>query len=244
MPLMKSKKCLSRNTIKWIAVLCMLIDHFAWAFLKTDSVLGMLCHTVGKVTAPCMFYFLAEGIYYTRSVRKYVMRLAIFAAVSELPYLIFANDGALLPLTFNVLVTMLCAVLAIYAYDRTMTNPLWAVVMAGAIMVTVSMDWGIWGVAFAVFFYRYRGNFRYQWLSYAAINLMKIFYTGYERGLNLYYLVPVVVSPVIVFCLFCLYNGSCGGSKGRKAVWNKWAFYVIYPLQFIVFDVIMWLLGR
>ena len=56
----------------------MLIDHIAWAFVPTASLLGQVMHVIGRLTGPTMAYMLAEGYHYTRNVKKYAMRLGIF----------------------------------------------------------------------------------------------------------------------------------------------------------------------
>ena len=76
---------MNRNRLKYLAVLAMLLDHIAWAFVPTASVLGQLMHTVGRLTAPIMLYFLAEGYVHTRSLPRYAGRLALFTLISWSP---------------------------------------------------------------------------------------------------------------------------------------------------------------
>ncbi|MCM1330636.1 MAG: conjugal transfer protein TraX [Ruminococcus sp.] len=77
---------LSANALKYIAAAAMLVDHIAWCFVETYSVLGQIMHVVGRLTAPIMCYFIAEGYYYTRNVKKYLLRLGIFAVISWFPF--------------------------------------------------------------------------------------------------------------------------------------------------------------
>lgn len=80
------KRGLSANTLKYIAIAAMLIDHIAWCFVDTYSVLGQIMHVIGRLTAPIMCYFIAEGYYYTRNVKKYLLRLGLFALISWAPF--------------------------------------------------------------------------------------------------------------------------------------------------------------
>ena len=80
---------LNRNQIKYLVIIAMIIDHIATAFLPDESILAMIMHFVGRFTAPTMAYFIVEGYYHTKSVKKYVIRLAVFAAVSWLPFSYF-----------------------------------------------------------------------------------------------------------------------------------------------------------
>ena len=68
---------LNRNELKYLVIIAMLIDHIAWAFVPTASLLGQIMHIIGRLTGPTMAYMLADGYYYTRSVEKYACRLGI-----------------------------------------------------------------------------------------------------------------------------------------------------------------------
>ena len=73
---------MNRTQLKLLAVAAMLIDHLAWAFVPLDTPLAQGMHTVGRLTAPIMAYFLAEGYVHTRSFRRYALRLGVFALLS------------------------------------------------------------------------------------------------------------------------------------------------------------------
>ena len=89
-------KGLSGTTIKFIAIAAMLIDHIAWAFVPTYSVFGQIMHVIGRITASIMCFFVAEGYYYTKNVKKYVLRLAIFALISHVPFIFFETENSLI----------------------------------------------------------------------------------------------------------------------------------------------------
>nr|MCR5440839.1 conjugal transfer protein TraX [Lachnospiraceae bacterium]MCR5618746.1 conjugal transfer protein TraX [Lachnospiraceae bacterium] len=68
-------KVINRNALKYIAIVAMLIDHIAWAFVPTGSVLGQVMHFFGRLTGPTMAYMLYEGYIHTKNVKKYAIRL-------------------------------------------------------------------------------------------------------------------------------------------------------------------------
>ena len=70
---------MSRDTIKYIAMLTMLINHIANVFLPAGMWYTNLCLYIGYFTAVTMCYFLVEGYGYTRTKRKYAGRLLGFA---------------------------------------------------------------------------------------------------------------------------------------------------------------------
>ena len=60
-----TKGFLNRNQLKYLVIAAMLIDHIAWAFVPTASLLGQVMHVIGRLTGPTMAYMLAEGYHYT-----------------------------------------------------------------------------------------------------------------------------------------------------------------------------------
>ena len=80
---------LNRNQLKYLVIVAMLIDHIAWAFVPLDTLLGQVMHGIGRLTGPTMAYFVAEGYHYTRNVRKYAVRLGVFALFSWVPFVYF-----------------------------------------------------------------------------------------------------------------------------------------------------------
>ena len=74
----------------------MLLNHIAGIFLPEDTFVCDLLTGIGYFTAPVMCYLLAEGIFLTRSVRRYLIRLFLFALLSQVPYdLAFAKDAVI-----------------------------------------------------------------------------------------------------------------------------------------------------
>ena len=82
------KKTLNANQIKLIAIIAMTIDHLTWAFFPgTQAVWYVFClHIIGRLTAPIMWFFIAEGCHYTHDKKQYVGRLFLFAVISHFAY--------------------------------------------------------------------------------------------------------------------------------------------------------------
>ncbi|MBQ1349994.1 MAG: conjugal transfer protein TraX, partial [Ruminococcus sp.] len=79
------KHRLNANQIKLIAIIAMTIDHLTWALfpgLQTQWYV-MALHIIGRLTAPIMWFFVAEGCHYTRNIKRYAGRLFLFAVVSH-----------------------------------------------------------------------------------------------------------------------------------------------------------------
>lgn len=234
------KKSLSGNTVKIIAIIAMIIDHVGWTFVNANTIGAVVMHTIGKTTGPIMCYFIAEGNHYSKNRKKYVKRLAIFALISHVPYNIFANEGRISLLPTSVIFTLMCGLLGLIVLEKIENKPLKIILILFLIAMTYWADWPIFGVLFVLAFGIFYGNPKKQVIAFAILSLCKVFYSLFiDGGLNFYLTVPRVLSPILVILLLYLYNGTKGGSK-----YSKWAFYIIYPLQFLIIGGIALLLRR
>ena len=101
---------MSRDSIKMVAMLTMLINHIANVFLPAGQPLTNLCLCIGYFTAVTMCFFLVEGYGCTRSKRRYAGRLLGFAVLAQLPYqLAFPANGIAGFVQFNMLFTHCCS---------------------------------------------------------------------------------------------------------------------------------------
>ena len=82
------KAALNSNQLKLIAIAAMTLDHLVWTICPGYSRVWwvMLAHIVGRLTAPIMWYFVAEGYHYTHDVKKYAGRLFLLALISHFAY--------------------------------------------------------------------------------------------------------------------------------------------------------------
>ena len=118
--MISEKNCgLNRDTIKYIAMLTMLLNHLSTIFLDRGTFLGELFLDVGYFTAPVMCWFLAEGYQYTRSKKNYAVRLFLFALLSEIPFcLAFSSEGEFRFVGLNMLFTLFFCFLILAAEEK------------------------------------------------------------------------------------------------------------------------------
>ena len=70
---------MSRNQLKYIAYVSMLLDHLGHVLFPEQTWLRLL----GRFAAPLFFYFAAVSVSQTRNKTRYLLRLTIFALISE-----------------------------------------------------------------------------------------------------------------------------------------------------------------
>ena len=83
------KTDLDTDLLKLIAIVSMLIDHIGGAFFPEVGAFRW----IGRLAFPIFCCCLTVGLLYTRSVKKYLLRLGIFALVSQ-PFYILAFHPA------------------------------------------------------------------------------------------------------------------------------------------------------
>lgn len=230
---------LNRNQIKYIAIIAMIIDHIAIAFVSpggteaplTRIALYSAMRVIGRLTAPIMLFFLVEGFIHTSSRKKYGTRLFIFGLISQAPYALMRYNTLLKP-EFNVMITLFLAFLMLLAADSISSPWLKWPAVAGIILVTFCCDWGLVGPLMALLFYLNRSSRKAQMISLAAVCALQLMYSafflvrnGYHWYGELWHTGILLVIPV----LLC-YNGKAGS---RSPV-NKWVFYIIYPLHLLI----------
>lgn len=227
-----NSKSIDSYYLKWIAIISMVVDHCTWVFVPTNSVLGCILHTIGKITGPVMFFFIAEGYHHTHNLKKYMLRLFIFSIISYFPYSFAMNNGHGFGLNLSVISTLLVALIALTAYDKIENVILKIFVIIGLVAITFCMDWPFFGVLITLAFGIFYGNRKKQLTAYVVVALTKFVYMYTISDFNLYYALPFLISPIFICLLLSRYNGERRGGK-----FSKWFFYVFYPAHFILIGI-------
>ncbi|MBD5141037.1 MAG: conjugal transfer protein TraX, partial [Ruminococcus sp.] len=86
-----------------LAMAFMLCDHM-WATLFPAAE-WLTC--VGRLAYPIFAFMIAEGCTHTHDLRKYMLRLLFWAAVTEIPFNLMYGESVFYPFHQNVLWTFL-----------------------------------------------------------------------------------------------------------------------------------------
>ena len=108
----KLKTNLDTDFLKLIAIISMVIDHVGSAFFPQYPVFRW----IGRLAFPIFAYCLTVGLLYTHDIKKYLIRLGIFALVSQ-PFYIFAThpwDWQTEWMNMNIFFTLLVSLLAMW----------------------------------------------------------------------------------------------------------------------------------
>lgn len=234
------EKKLNSNHLKIIAIIAMTIDHVTDLIYPSFPAqpLPIALHIIGRLTAPIMWFFIAEGYHYTRNIKKYMFRLGIFAIISHFAYCfafglnfilfntgIFNQTSVMYPLFVSVLVLWLQD-LELKKINKVIKNVLIFVLIWSAF----SADWSCIAVLAIIGIYRNRGNLKKQTFSMMMWVLLYAVVSFFFVN-KIYGIIELFV--VLVYPLMKRYNGQRG-----KATWLKWFFYIYYPAHLIIIGII------
>jgi len=225
--ILESVERLDGTALKLIAVVAMFCDHFAFAVLGRAGSLGwltaensaaldrtyMVLRSIGRLSFPIFAYFIVEGFCHTRNRRRYLLRLGLFALLSELPFDL-AVYGEIYWQYQNVYFILAMGVLMLELFERL--PRVWYLPVLGAgcvISWALHFDYMAVGLVLMAVFYWCRGN-RLRALT---------------AGFLCFIWEPWSIAG---FLLLLTYNGQ----RGRGM---KYFFYLFYPVH-LLFLYVLW----
>lgn len=255
------KKGISGSTVKIIAIVSMLIDHIgagilgrlimkanymqimvsgdlndAMRWLMDNGVLYytyMAMRMIGRLGFPIFCFLLVEGFQRTRDVKKYALRLGLFALISEVPFDLCFN-GRVLEFGYqNVFFTLFMGLLTMIAFDwiakkewavgKMLDNVVKIVFSAAALAVGAGIahflktDYAAKGVLCIMALYIFRKKKPLQIAAGCVAFLWEV-------------TAPLAFIPI----------GFYNGKRGLKI---KYFFYAFYPVHLFLIWLVSMLMG-
>lgn len=254
------QKGLSSAALKTLAVVTMLIDHIGavillrlliqngiyeatvseealTVFLQQNATLYLtysVLRTIGRLAFPVYCFLIVEGFQRTSNNRKYLLRLGLFALLSEVPFDLALSGRAWNPAYQNVFFTLFLGLFVItilrdielrfpprekwYAYVPLAV----LAVGVGCLLATwLRTDYSYRGVLAIVVLYLFRNRKQVQmWTGAVTFLLM-----GTSE-----------MAAALAFLPISRYNGT----RGRQ---NKYFFYFFYPVHLLVLWLICMAMG-
>jgi len=205
--------------LKLIAIIAMTCDHIGASILVGND--WLFLRAIGRLTMPIMAYFAAVGFRKTKNIGRYLLRLIIFAIISELPYyLVFGTHG-------NVIITIFLGVFALYLGEiaskksKVLQISIWLIF--AIIAFFAQTDWSFTGVLLIIAFYLANGN-KIKSVLYPLPVYALYMTTFLGNGTHYFVFNMIQLWGLMSLPLLCLYNG-------RKGCNAKYLFYVYYPLH-------------
>lgn len=216
--------------LKFIAVISMIFDHLGYVLFDKFSFMNY----IGRLAFPIFAFSITEGYIHTRNLKKYFIRLIIFALISQIPYMLFINIFTS-TFTLNILFTLVLGLFAITIYDKSKNKLLGmlSVISCAVLAHFLHFDYGWFGIAIIFIFYIFKNKKLYINFAFCITTFINYFYS-YITTFRKEYLF------IILFCCLSLvpinlYNGN----KGKNI---KYFLYIFYPLHLILLYLLTFIL--
>ena len=245
-----SKFGISSAGLHIIAMAFMFMDHL-WATLLPGQE-WLTC--IGRIAFPIFSFLIVEGYFHTHDFKKYLLRLLIFALISEIPFNLMCGGTFFYPIHQNVIWTFLLGLLGIHLMETVHKKyNVWVytlvcvlVCMVGLLIGTLCMvDYYGPGVLMVFVFYFFHGKkwwcllgqiLSLYWINVVllggliyTINLFGMDIEFYQQGLALLALIPI-----------WLYSGE----KGLHSKFFQYFCYSFYPGHMIILVLILNFINR
>ena len=233
-----------------IAMTLMLMDHL-WATLLPARE-WLTC--AGRVAFPIFAFMAVEGYFHTRSFKKYILRMLLFAVLSEIPFDLMYGGTWFYPVHQNVLWTFLLGLLGVWLMEQVRKKgKTWMyllvcvlVVPAGLVLGTLGMvDYYGVGVLTVFVFYFLHGRKWWCFLGQLAalywlnvellgglmypVQLFGMEFELCQQGLALLALIPI-----------WLYRGR----QGYHSKPFQYLCYAFYPVHMLLLVVVLNFINR
>lgn len=231
-----------------LAMILMLGDHLWATLLPHLSILTWL----GRIAFPIFAFLIVEGYFHTHDFRKYLLRLFIFALISEVPFNLITGGGIFYPFHQNVLFTFILGLLAIRFLDNCRQKGNIYLYILSCILISVlslligsilMVDYFGVGVLLVVVFYIFHKPSWYNRLFTFAITfyLFVEILGGYYYPINIFGLEIELYEQafgLLAFIPIWLYKGR----QGYHEKWFQWFCYGFYPGHLLIIYLIWQLL--
>lgn len=217
----KKYKCINSFILKMIAIITMVIDHVGAVLFP----MNMMFRYIGRISFPLFVFLLVEGSIHTRKIRKYELRMFLFALISEIPFDLAFSSEIVNIHSQNVFWTLGIGLVMLdliqEAWIESQPIPIiWqfiVVAVCSCVAQVLQTDYGAGGILLIYLVWMTHENVPAQAVSFAVIAIL--------------FFGVVELPGVIAFLPILLYNGK----KGPSA---KYIFYAFYPVHLFLLHLI------
>lgn len=238
------------NQLKMIAFIFMLFDHIGFMLIENGVLYGQnpaywslaletaagqrwylaarILRTLGRLSFPIFAFLIVEGVTHTRSVRKYILRLIIFAVLSEVPFDLAVKGVLYYPEYQNVMFTLTLGAMSAAAMQKGSSLPLFVRFMIAALFCAAAYflksDYGAVGVLLISAMYIVREDRRAMLTAGAIISAAES--------------IEYACVSALSFAIISFYNERRGDFP------MKYFFYFAYPLHLLLFWAMVYFANR
>lgn len=227
---------MTRNTLKWIALVTMTVDHIGLFLIPNDTTLYTLMRIIGRIAFPLFAFMIAEGFLHTSNLKKYMMRLFILGVMTEVIFigLYIISGFNLTHLWFleghgfrmNILWTLLLGLIGLYLTHKYESYQM--LILTVLFLASIVLPYGFYGFGLIMIFGMIQTP-KQKWGYVAGLTLIYCFYPALSlgwSGVEWIQLFALVSIPLLM-----MYSGQKGKGSYRF-------LYLYYPIHILF---ILWI---
>ena len=209
---------MSSFSIKVFAAITMLIDHIGFVLFPNI----VMFRIIGRLAFPLFAFQISIGFDKTKNREKYILRMLIFAIISQIPFTLM-NSISGIPPKLNIGFTFLISLLLLYSLENV--KPILGKVLCLIpILLTayfLEYDYYIYGIILVLlFYYSSKKTSLMVSLMFVTVSIYSLCKKNPVAPYTMFAIVPIL-----------FYNGKKGPDL-------KWYFYAFYPLHMLILYVI------
>ena len=233
-------------SLHMMAMVFMLCDHLWGTVVRGND--WLTC--IGRLAFPIYAFMIVEGYFQTKSIKKYVHRLALFAILSEIPFNLAVGSSLFYPIHQNVLWAFLMAIGLIHWNEKVKGQQTWKRILVGIGSVLIGylaglitfVDYYHTGILIVLVFYFFRDK---KWQCYLA-QLVCLWYINFEMFGGYSYEVTIFGQTHFLarqgFALLALIPiWLYRGKQGYHSKLLQYGYYAFYPLHLLVLGILKFL---
>lgn len=221
---------MSAFVLKIVACITMFIDHIGYVIFGEPSWFNY----IGRLAFPIFAFQISEGFVHTKNAKDYLMRLLIFALVSQIPFMLFTSlikDE----FSLNVIFTLLFGLISMIAYKKDTLLGITSAFLLGTLAQFLNTDYGFYGVAITFLFYVLRNSKPLAISGFVVATVINYTFRIFEywnygidviKNVFIYYL-PYALSTILSIIFIILYNKKKGPN-------TRYLLYLFYPLHLLL----------
>lgn len=177
------KRGINSNMLKTIAIIAMVIDHIGFYFSPVlPTTIYIVLRYIGRIAMPIFIYLLVQGFFHTKNFKKYIVRIGIFAVVTQIlvTVLMFINIKYMpgytvakqIYTTGNILFTFVLSMIVLkllhedilikkWDYNNNLSLRIIVIITIFIMGIILPIDYGIEGIILSALLY-YIEKFKIQ----------------------------------------------------------------------------------
>lgn len=215
--------------LKILACVCMFCDHFSDAIFGSVTFLNF----IGRIAFPVFCFQIVQGYIHTHDVKKYILRLSLFAFISQIPFMYFYHV-VFNTFAINVIFTLLFGLLTILIYDKyNKFVGICSFLILAIIAEVCKFDYGFFGVFIIFMFYLLHNKKIAMNIVFILAVIIKYLIPIIKNGITFSYLFLGNTYSMLMYftCLSLIPILFYNGKKGKDA---KYLFYIFYPVHLLI----------